>query len=126
MKKIFRSADSASHDFASREERWHGPDEGLIGCWERGREVRPEQPDLARRAKKGELLTLWWKGGLDHLKSDEDKGKPLKRYGNLNYLATWQGLRGENLDIDLDAEVTIVCTKHKRAVIFRRVIPVPD
>src|SRR5579871_2064248 len=98
MSRVFRPANAAPHDFASREERWHGPDEGLVGCWERGREVRLEQPDLARRAMKGELLTLWWRGGLDHLKSEEEqkeKGKPQKRYGNLNYLATWQGLRGE-------------------------------
>jgi hypothetical protein len=130
MKKLFRSADSAPHDFASRDERWHGADEGLIGCWERGRVVRLEQPDLASRAMKGELVTLSWKGGTENIGADEEgdekKAKSQKRYGNLNYLATWQGLRGENLDIELDAEVVIVCSRTKRSVIFRRTIPVPD
>jgi hypothetical protein len=104
--------------------RWRHADLGLIGCWERGRRLRQENPVLAKRAEQGELVTLWWTGGTENIDLDEDgggkKSKSGKRYGTLNYLATWQGLRGEDLEVDLDAEVVIVCSMAKRAVIFRR------
>lgn len=93
--------------------RWQGPDQGLITCWERGREKAQEDAQLATRARAGELVPLAWKGGGD---------KPMKgiRYGTLNYLATWQGLRGEDLAIDPDEEISIVCSKTKTKVIFTR------
>ena len=33
-------------------------------------------------------------------------------------MATWQGLRGEDLDIALDGESVIVCSKTEQAVVF--------
>jgi hypothetical protein len=92
---------------------WEGPDEGLIWCWERGRQERLERPDLAARADQGELVVgLDWKGGV------EKKLKVEKKRGTLKYLATWQGLRGEDLDIDLEHERVIVCTRTGQAVVF--------
>ena len=41
-----------------------------------------------------------------------------EKYGSLNYLAQWQGLRGEDLDIDLTAERETICAKTGMKVIF--------
>lgn len=84
---------------------WNGPDQGLIASWERGREKAIEDPELSKRAKNGELVILGWKGGVD---------KPLKtksKYGGLLYVAMWQGLRGEDLDIDLNQEIKMICSR---------------
>ena len=67
---------------------------------------------LATAAMSGELVMLPLKGGLD---------KPLKaarKYGTLHYLAMWQGLRGEDLDIDTDTEPFKVCKKYGVMVVF--------
>lgn len=50
----------------SWDERWKGDDKGLITCWEVGRGIRKKEPNLARRAEKGELPVLGWKGGVTH------------------------------------------------------------
>jgi hypothetical protein len=96
-------------------ERWRGPDMGLICCWERGREIRATQPDLAERAERGELCMLAWQGGVEKLLSDGQV-----KFGTLNYLATWRGLRGEDLDIDLKGEYTLVCSRTGQHVVFVR------
>ena len=62
----------------------------------RGVDKARETPLLSEQALRGELPPLAWKGGAD---------KPIKagkRVGSLHYLATWQGLRGEPLDIDTE------------------------
>jgi hypothetical protein len=92
---IYRSYQAPKREGLSWEEQWEGPDRGLIWCWELGRERRKKEPELAARARNGELPLLGWKGGV------EQKGKQKKKYGSLYYLAEWQGLRGEDLDIDL-------------------------
>ena len=94
-------------------ERWEGSDKGLIWCWERGRQKRSEHPELAARAHNGELVVLVWKGGVEK-KLDIDKHP-----GSLQYLANWQGLRGEDLDIAISGERIFVCTKTGQAVVFR-------
>ena len=104
----------------SLDDRWSGPDKGLIGCWERGREKREEEPELAGLAANGELVTLAWRGGI------VEKRKSENLFGSLQYLATWQGLRGDNLDIDPDAETRIVCTRTGQAVVFRAKPPPTD
>lgn len=89
-------------DFA---ERWLGADKGLITSWEVGRKLAVSNPDLADSAKKGELPELGLKGGVSRqLKKNE-------KVGCLNYLAQWQGLRGEDLDVHLDREYVLVCEK---------------
>ena len=40
------------------------------------------------------------------------------KYGVFNYLAMWQGLRGEDLDIDPDEEISLTCTVTKMVVVF--------
>ncbi|KUG22011.1 hypothetical protein ASZ90_008212 [hydrocarbon metagenome] len=53
-----------------------------------------------------------WKGGV------EKRLKIVEKYGTLNYLAEWQGLRGEDLNIDLSEEREIICSKTGMKVIY--------
>lgn len=93
--------------------RWHGEDDGLIACWERGREMAVERPDTAQQAKDGELMILPWKGGVEKkLKAKAPK------IGTYRYLAMWQGLRGDDLDINTSAEVMMTCSKFGQDVLF--------
>ena len=109
--RLRRSVNQPIREGLSWNERWMGPDNGLIWCWERGRQKRVEEPELAAQADKGELVVLAWKGGVDKkLKMDR---KP----GTLQYLATWQGLRGEDLELALEDE-SVVCTKTGQTVVF--------
>jgi len=110
--RLRRSVDQPIREGLSWSERWEGPDKGLIWCWERGRQDRLEHPDLAARVDKGELVTMAWKGGVQKKLNIE------KKPGTLQYLATWQGMRGEDLDLALEGERTIVCTKTGQAVVF--------
>lgn len=100
----------------SWDERWAGPDGGLIACWERGREMSaelsPESLEATSKARRGELVVLPWKGGV------EKALKKKQKYGTHFYLAMWLGLRGEDLAIDTDAEPTHVCTATNVTVIY--------
>lgn len=107
-----RPFESPTREEMSWEETWVGTDQGLIKCWERGREMRIEKPHLAKRADRGELVTLAWKGGVDK------KLKAGWKYGTLYYLAMLQGLRGENLQIDTDQDIERVCTRTGMRVIY--------
>jgi hypothetical protein len=100
------------------EQLWRGPDNGLICCWERGRQKRSEDPQLAACASAGELVVLAWRGGV------QERLKSGTKYGTLQYLATWQGLRGEDLNVRLDGEQSLVCSRTGQLVIFRT--PLPD
>lgn len=93
-------------------DRWEGPDQGLIACWERGLEKASESEALVAAACRGELVILPWKGGV------ERPTKAGAKYGSLYYLAMWQGLRGEPLDIDTDKEVAITCSRTGMVVTF--------
>jgi hypothetical protein len=110
--RIYRSCQEPIRKDPSFAERWRGPDKGLITCWEVGRERSKDSPELAERVKNGELPNLGWKGGVG------DKIKKKVKYGCLNYLAEWQGLRGEDLDIDLTEEREIICSKTGMKVIY--------
>ena len=90
---IHRSISEPIRSGLTRREAWEGPDQGLILCWEKGRQERSEKPELAKKASEGHLVPLNWKRGT------------------LKYLAHWQGLRGEDLDIDLIGQREITCTK---------------
>ena len=74
------------------QQRWNDDDKGLIISWESGRKMADNNPELAKRAKTGELVELPWKRG------------------SWFYLAMWQGLKGESLNIDTSKE--IVMTHH--------------
>ena len=94
------------------QERWRGPDKGLINCWEIGRRLARENPELAEKAKNDELPSLGWKGGSDTVL------KVKKKYGVLFYLAEWQGLRADDLNIDLSKEYVMTCSKTGLEVTF--------
>ena len=93
------------------EQEWEGPDMGLIRCWERGREKQREMPELAAAARNGQLVILPWKGGVR-------KRVQGKLYGTPYYLAMWQGLRGDDLDVDPSHEVTVTCSATGMTVTF--------
>jgi hypothetical protein len=116
-RRLQRSINQPIREEMSWTETWRGPDNGLIFCWEKGRQERTERADVAARADKGELVPLDWKGGV------WKKLKTAKKPGTLQYLATWQGLRGDDLDLDLEGECTIVCTKYGQAVVFSARLP---
>jgi len=110
--RIYRSYQEPIREDPSFDERWRGPDKGLITCWEVGRERSKDNPELVERVKNGELPNLGWKGGVE--KNIKNKVK----YGCLNYLAEWQGLRGEDLDIELNEEREMTCSKTGMKVIY--------
>ena len=109
---IFRSYQEPKREGLSWEELWKGSDNGLIACWEVGRELGKKDHELAECAKSGELPVLNWKGGV------EKKIQKKEKYGSQKYLAQWQGLRGEDLNIDLSVEQEIVCTRTEMKVIY--------
>lgn len=96
---------------ASWETLWAGDDAGLICCWLRGIEKARQEPELAEAARRGELPVLAWKGGGDAIKAG-------KRLGALHYLATWQGLRGDDLQIDMEAGAQLTCARTGMVVTF--------
>lgn len=96
----------------STSERWETDDNGLIACWERGREYAIEHPELAAHAIAGQLVVLPWKGGV------ERKIKKKEKYGTYRYLAMWQGLRGEDLNIDTSIESHRICSVTGMKVIY--------
>ena len=110
--RIYRSFKEPKREGLSWDEHWKGYDGGLIICWEIGRERREKEPELAKRAENGELPVLGWKGGV------EKKTKIGQKYGTLKCLAEWQGLRGEDLNIDLSQEPELICSKTGIKVIF--------
>lgn len=108
-----RSINEPIRTLRTVEEVYDGPDRGLIAAWERGRKMQKTHGELAAAALRGELPVLDWRGGI----SSELK-KTTKKYGTLLYLATWQGLRNEDLNVDIEGTVRITCTKHLKEVIF--------
>jgi hypothetical protein len=110
--KIHRSIAEPIRENAKWDERWNADDDGLIACWERGREKRLEDPALAGQAADGQLVVLPWKGGV------EKAIKKKQKYGTLFYLAMWQGLRGEDLDMDSLEETALTCTATGMTVVF--------
>ncbi|WP_053147470.1 hypothetical protein [Pseudomonas sp. Pf153] len=112
MTHVKRTIDTPPRTGLTREALWEGQDKGLIKCWEIGRDRALKFPELAQRCLAGELPVLGWKGGVNRsLKKNE-------KFGCLKYLAQWQGLRGEDLDIDLSQERTLTCTRTKMIVTF--------
>lgn len=109
---IHRSIEELIRENPTWEEKWRGPDKGLIIAWEVGRKSSETEPELSIRAKNGELPATGWKGGV------EKKIKKKEKYGTQRYLAEWQGLRGENLDIDITKEQVLTCSKTGMTVVY--------
>lgn len=110
--KLHRSISESIRANATWKERWNEADKGLIACWERGREKVFENPTLAAQARDGQLVVLPWKGGI------EKEIKKKQKFGTLSYLAMWQGLRNEDLCIDMHEEISFTCTITKMTVVF--------
>jgi len=110
--KIYRNISEPIRKNQSWHDDWAGPDHGIIKCWESGRIRAVKEPELAEQCLRGELPPLGWKGGVSR------RLKKLEKYGALKYLAEWQGLRGEDLDIDLSQERIITCSKTGMIVTF--------
>lgn len=88
-------------------ERWEGPDKGLICAWLQGIDKARSDPAIASKAVKGELPVTAFKGGIDKPPKNID----VVKVGALHYVAYWQGLRGEDLCIDQDAELMLTCSR---------------
>lgn len=110
--RIYRSITDPIRTGGTWDERWNSEDNGLIASWERGREKRHENPSLAAQAAGGQLVVLPWKGGV------EKAIKKTQKFGTLFYLAMWQGLRGEDLDINSAEEIVLRCTTTGMTVVF--------
>ncbi len=96
----------------SWDESWGDLPAGLVTAWNTGRDKVERDPELAEAARTGQLIPLVWKGGV------EKKILKTTKYGSMYYLAMWQGLRGEDLNIDLDSEPSITCSATGMTVIF--------
>lgn len=102
--RIFSSISDPVCEILDFDQRINGDDRGLINAWNVGRNLALRNPDLVRRMMDGELPVLGVKGGVRE-KIQADK------IGSLWYLAQRQGLLGEDLDIDMSAEVEMVCSR---------------
>ena len=112
--RVYRKIAEPIRKGLSQDDAWNKPDKGLIKCWEVGRTLAETDPELAERARKNELPVLGWKGGV------AEAIKKKHKFGTLNYLAKWQGLRGDNLDVDLASEREHVCSRTGLRVTFTR------
>jgi hypothetical protein len=109
---VFVSRATTRRELATWEERWQRKDQGLIAAWEAGRELALRDPDLALRARRGELVPLPYKGGV------ATRTKVGRKYGALHYVAMWQGLRDQDLDVVLGRQIEMICTHTEMRVIF--------
>ncbi|MGK2926488.1 MAG: hypothetical protein ACSLE2_12805 [Lysobacterales bacterium] len=115
--RVRRSISEPIRQGQTTDQLWRQEDHGVICTWEQGRRMREEQPGLAERAERGELVPLGWKGGVEKkLKSNAET------HGCMWYLATWQGIRNEDLDIDFRNSRRLICSKTGQVV---RITPSP-
>jgi len=99
----------------SYDERWNKEDNGLILCWENGRKQAISNPEIADKAVANELPSLVWDGG--HKKALKSSNM---KHGSFYYLAMWQGLRGNDLNIDTDRDegLELICSATDMHTIF--------
>lgn len=109
--RVFKSINDPVVDVLNYDKRINGPDRGLINAWYVGRRLAARDLDLSARAKAGELPVLNVKGGV----KKKMKGE---KVGSLWYVATLQGLRGEDLDVDPDIDIVMRCARFDVEVLF--------
>ena len=109
--KIYRSIAEPIIDMPRYKERIDGYDKGLINAWQVGRSLAMRDLDVAAKVKNGELPVLHVKGGVE-------KRVKVVKIGSLWYLAMWQGMRGEDLDIDMETEVEMICSRTGVKVLY--------
>ncbi len=95
----------------SWEARQEGVDAGLISAWIAGRDMRERAPALVQSVLRGELPVLPFKGGVEK----KIKGS---KVGALQYLAMWQGLRGDDLHVALGSRPIMRCSRTAVQVYF--------
>ena len=96
--------------------RWGDLAAALITCWERGRELAIQNTSLAAAVRAGQLVPLSWRGGVPPpVRGDK---APKRKYGSFHYLAMWQGLRGDDLDINTESNPQRVCARFGTVVTF--------
>jgi hypothetical protein len=108
---IYASAENPPALGKTWAERQEGPDDGLISAWYAGRDMRARDPGVVAAASRGELPVLPFKGGVE-------KKIKSKKIGSLHYIAMWQGLRGEDLNITRGSRPVMRCAKTGVAVNF--------
>lgn len=108
---ITASAINPPEQGTSWDERQEGADKGLISAWLAGRAQRAAWSEIALAATRGELPPLPFKGGVE-------REIRATKTGALHYVAMWQGLRGEDLHIDLSSEIEKVCARTGVTVVF--------
>lgn len=101
---IQASAVNPPRQSESWEERQEGEDKGLISAWFAGRSMREREPDVVRAAIRGELPVLPFKGGVE-------KAIKGRKIGSLHYIAMWQGLRGDDLNVVLASRPVMRCIR---------------
>lgn len=111
MNKIYQSINTPIIFENDYDVRINGADRGVINAWMVGRDLARRDLGLVDRVRAGELPPLVFKGGV------EKKVKGSK-VGSLWYLAEWQGLRGDGLDIDVDDDIEMVCARTGVKVLF--------
>ena len=112
MAKIYRNFTEPDRENLTWEEMWRREDKGLIKNYEVGRALAIKDPELSEKAKRGELPALGYMGGTDIVL------KLKKKIGAHNYYVQWKALRGEDLNIDTDEEIVIICSKTNIEVTF--------
>jgi hypothetical protein len=70
-----------------------------------------EASALAEAARSGGLPVLPWRGGVE-------KAVKTVKLGSVYYLAMWQGLRGEDLNVSLVDDATVTCSRTGTKVRF--------
>ncbi len=111
---IFKSTnDEAIFEKLTWNEKWQGNDNGLIACWEQGKKLALADKLLIDKVKNEELPMLPWKGGFEKkLKNNSNKFAPY------HYLAMWQGIRGDDLNIDIATEIKMTCSRTGMTSVF--------
>lgn len=109
--KIFRSVSERQVVSIEYDARWGTVEAGLVTSWLRGQEMACEKPNLSEEAMSGRLVVLPWKGGVE-------KAIKTTKVGVFNYLAMWQGLRREDLNIEPDCDLLVTCAGTGVTVVF--------
>ena len=73
MIRIRRSFTEPDRKNLTWEETWKQEDRGLIKNYEVGRMLATTKPELVKKAKKGELPVLGYKGGVDKTLKKKEK-----------------------------------------------------
>lgn len=112
MSAVTRSIAEPIRAHLNQDQAWGSTERGLITSWEIGRKLAQNDPDLADQCISGNLPPLYWKGGVSRTLKKKEK------FGSLFYLAAWQGLRGQDLDIDTTKEYPLYCSATGMLIVY--------